>query len=491
MVRKLLTTTTMLCIVAAPIVPAFAQAWGPDGQQSRVWTTTPNNPANGTVAADAYEPAAPTESITDSTWLDPASGGNYLRGAGTQRKFRTLCRPSTYKRIDPILGAGQNPFGHRHEFFGHANPTENDTFTSIRATPSSFCAGGPLNATDYWEPEMLKDLPTGVTVGIPPYVNTFYYLANLTTQPLELTWLRRDFGFIGGANPNDYNDAPRRNEIGAAGLVYYGSSDTPAGFVGFQCYRGSDGALMTVTRTASQMKSDSGALNTTYARHLKAEDGSDPWGGTCTGSNAQPGFILVGYESPTCWDGHNLRSPDGRGHVAYWARTPDSARVHLCPDNWVKIPQLTAKTEYHHAGFADYGTWYFQSDRMNAPGTPGDATSKDPCRQTGPYFCNGSTGHFDWIYGWKPSIIDTWQRECLGISVRGIAPTNGPAECDSGTISSTQALKSGGTSPDSTLTGGCTVVASCVSTFTPGNAGRYNPVVPGTQVTSGHFHNKP
>jgi hypothetical protein len=470
-------------------VPAFAQAYGPDGQQPRVWIATPSNPANGTVAYDAYEPAAPTETVVDTDWLDTASAGNYLTGPTNQRKFRTQCRPSKARQADPILGFGQFPFGHRHQFNGHANPSENDTTALLRANPSSTCAGGPLNATDYWEPEMLIDLSTGVSAGIPPYVTTFYYVSNLKQDPLELTWLRRNFGFIGGANPADYNDTARRNELAAAGMVYFGSPETPAGFMGWQCMRGSDGATMTVTRVASQMKSDTGAAITTYSRHLRAPDGSDPWGGTCTGSNAQPGVILLELQAEQCWDGHNARSPNGRDHVAYWTRTPDSAHTHICPNNWVKVPQLQAKTEYHHAGFADYGQWYVSSDRMNPPGTPGDPSSLDPCRQTGPWFCNGSTAHFDWIYGWKGSIIDTWQRECLGISVRGVAPTNGPAECDSGTISSAYSLKAGGTSPDPTLTGGCSVVDGCVSNYTPGNAGRYNPVVPGTPVTSGHFHN--
>jgi hypothetical protein len=484
MIRRILSFLAFLAFANA----AFAQAWGPDGQQPRNWIATPNNPANGTVAADAYEPAAPTESIVDTDWLVPANLANYLTNPGSQRKARFLCRPSTAHQVDPILGLGLNPFGHRHQGIGNAGWNENSTFSTLRASPSSTCAGGPLNGTIYWEAELLKDLATGVTVGIPPYVSTFYYLSNLRQDPIELTWLRRNFGFIGGANPSDYNDTTRRNELTAAGMVYYGSPETPAGFKGWQCYRGSDGAIQTVTRVASQMKSDTGSAIPTYSRHLRAPDGSDPWGGTCTGSAAQPGFILLELEAPNCWDGHNLRSPDGRGHVAYWTRTPDSAHVRLCPNNWVKVPQLTAKVEFHHAGFSDYGTWYLSSDRMNSPGTAGDPTSLDPCRQTGPYFCNGSTAHFDWIYGWKPSIIDTWQRECLGISVRGVAPTNGPAECDSGTISHDYALASGGTSPNSSLTGGCSIVAGCVSSYTPGDPNRYNPVPAGTHAT-GHFSN--
>jgi hypothetical protein len=490
---------TLVMLFGTPAL--HAQAWGPDGQQPVNWVLTPNNPANGAVAADAYQPADTGETIVDTDWYSTATASNYKVGPAAQRKARFLCRPSVGGiHMDPILGEGQVTFGHAHQFTGHANPTDTDDYTKLRADPSSNCAGGPLNSSDYWEPDLREDLKSGITVGIRPYVSTFYYMLNEdSSTPPEATWLRNNIGFIAATNFMDYNDQARRDEYSAAGLVYPGSPVTPAGFDGWQCEQWDTATgtyvTKTVTRVASRMQSDTGAAISTYSRHLAAPDGSDPWGGTCQVVDGHPTVLLLELAAPQCWDGHNLRSPDGRGHVRYYARTPDSAHVHLCPDNWVLQPQLTVKTEYNVNGPAEYTKLYLESDRMHmaTPACPDPgvacAASLDPCRQISVNYCNGSTAHFDYIFGWKKSVSDLWQRECLGLSVDGVAPVNGPAECDGSTVSQAYELKSGVTSPNTALTGGCAQVAGCTASLVPGDIKRYNAPPSGTQVTVGHFTN--
>lgn len=469
------------------------------------WCTT--DCPTGSAPADSFEPAIVADiGFTESDWISndvvscttaPPVCDYHHSDPTAERKIRVTCEPSTAKHADAILAYGvPQPSGpHDHQGVGARDWSENSTYTFLRNNPSSTCSGGPLNATNYWKPKVMKLLAsTGVVVGIREQVDTFYYVLGTQGEPMKWTYLRRNFGFIGGANPMNYNDQARRDIYAASGFQYPGSPDTPAGFGGIQCYRGSDGAEMTVTRTASRMKTEYGIAQTNLARHIKAEDGSDPWGGTCTGSVAAPGTFIVNLYAPGCWDRHNLRSPDGRGHTFYVGRKTDSSVTEACPTvtvggvsvKFAHVPQLQSKHEFKHAGFADYGLWYLSSDRMNPASTPADPTSKDPCRATGPWFCPFSTFHFDWIYGWKSTILDEAMRECLGITVRGVTPVDGPAECNTSTISKTRRLKYAGTSPDANMSGGCTVILSCTNAV-PGNNQRYV-VTTGTAAPSHPGH---
>jgi hypothetical protein len=482
--RKLFLAGSALLICSQ----ALAEPFDGPGQQTRNWITNPTF-STTTVPADSLEPADVADSgFTESDWINVLDGTGYIKGASNERKIRLTCEPGTAKQLDPIVLTGQGPpSGHRHQGLGNVGWNQNSTFTTLRNSPSSTCTGGPLNSTIYWEPELLAPL-NGVTVGIRTQDTIFYYIDGIQSDPQKLTWLRRGFSFIGGANFADYNDTTIRAELTAAGFEYPGSPDTPAGFQGWQCFTNPGTNLITVTRVASRMKSGAGIASTTAARHLKAEDGSDPWGGNCTGTLANPAMMEMDLIAPGCWDGQNLHSPTGRTHVAYAVRKSDNSVTDVCPDGWVHVPQLTAKSDYMFTG-TEYLNWYYASDRMNAPSTPGDATSLDPCRQTGPYFCNGSTAHFDWMNGWKSSIQDEWERECLGITVRGVAPTNGPAECATNLISKFRGLKYGGASPDVNMSGGCTTLGAC-SNAVPGNNERYAPIASGTIVdpTLTHSH---
>ena len=485
-----LKTSIIATLVASTAIPAMSQTyqdpdWTDGSVPARVWTTSPTVPAIGAVlGADTYEPAVASEAgHTESDWIDTTNGTvDYITDGIDERKFRIVCEPGTAKQIDPILYVGQaSPIGHRHQGSGNVNWNENSTYTTLRASPSSTCTGGPLNGVIYWEPELIAKTVKNVELGVRPQSQVFYYINGNQNQPQIRTWLRRNFGFIGGVNPANYNDTARRAEYSAGGLEYPGSPDTAAGFGGFVCTNGA-GVSVTVSRVASRRKSSNGEAVTTSARHLKAEDGGDPWGGQCTGTTALPGAIILQLQAPDCWDGKNLRAPDGRGHVAYSTRTAGNEFTGLCPSGWVHVPQLTASTRWSFKD-TEYLNWYFASDRMLSADAPGDVTSKDPCRQTTGWFCNGSTGHFDWIYGWKNNIVDEWQRECLGIPVRGVVPVNGPASCDTSQISKFRKMKYGGASPNAALSGGCATIGSC-SNAVPGNRQRYNPLVAGSAAPS-------
>lgn len=492
MIKQLLFAAALLTSA-----PAFGQAynhsdWLDGTVPTRDWSVLSTKPT-GAAPADAFEPADVGDvGFTESQWIVATDGvADYVQGPTRERKARFSCEPSTHFHGDPILFFGiPAPAGHMHQGTGNIHWSQNSTFTTLRNDPASSCAGGPLNGTIYWEPEMEKKLPNNLVVGIVSQVDTFYYIEGLQGEPNEATWLRRNFGFIGGANPADYNDTARRAEYAAGGFLYPGGPDVPAGFKGYECF--TDAASTnraTVTYAPARMKSMFGSEDNLHARYLRGPNGEDPWGGTCTASVAAPGTILMNLIAPNCWDGHNLRAPDGRGHLAYAASKADSSITGACPtvvvngvrQHYRRVPQLTAKREWRHAGPADYMNWYLSSDRMNPPSTPADPTSKDPCRQTGPWFCNGSTNHFDWIYGWKSAIVDEWQRECLGLTVRGVAPTNGPGECNTSQISKFRKMKYSGPSPDPAMSG-CTTINSCTNAV-PGNKQQFAPIVPGTKIT--------
>lgn len=483
--------------------PALGQAyqhsdWNDGSVPARNWGVISTNPT-GAAPADTFEPAdAGLGSIVEADWISTTDGTvDYIQGAGNERKVRITCEPSTAKHLDAILWYGvPPPVGHRHQGTGAWNWSQNSIYTTLRASPSSTCSGGPLNATNYWEPELLQRLSNGLEIGRRPQTQTFYYVLGIQSDPMKWTWIRRNTAFIFGVNPADFNDTARRAEYSAAGFEYPGSPDTPTGFGGWQCFIASDpNTAVTVSNTAARMKSSSGVASTTNARYLKGPAGEDPWGGGCSGTTASPAEIILNLSAPQCWDRHNLRAPDGRNHFAHMARKSDNSITEACPtvtvdgvsQEYGHVPQLQVKTHWKVAGPSDYMSLRFSSDIMNPVGTPADPSSKDPCRQISKDFCYGATGHADWNYGWHSPIFDEAQRECLGVSVRGVAPTNGPGECNTSQISKFRKLKYSGASPDSTLSGNCATINSC-SNAVPGNIERYAPILPGTKISGPVIH---
>lgn len=488
-----------LLLAFTALIPgtAYAQAFDyPTGDQGVNWGTLSTYPT-GSAPADDYEPAEATEDVVfdEADWIETTNGtDNYLKSSSAEKKIRLTCEPTTALTVDFILGVGISNFGHPHQGSGNIAWDQNSTYETARANPSSTCSGGPLNSTLYIEPEMLEATASGIVLGRRPQITNFYYARGIQSQSNDMTWIRRNTAFIIGPNPSNYNDTARRAIYAAAGFEYPGTPDTPAGFQGWQCLRG-DGTLMNVTNDLASVNTAGGVnLTTTYSRYLKGPSGEDPWGGTCTGSVEAPGELILNLVGPGCWDRHNMRAPDGRAHFWYPARKTDNSITDACPTttagaSYGHVPPLSVKTHFFHAGFADYGNLYFGSDRMNSSGTAADATSKSECRKVGPYFCNGETGHADWGYGWKSDILDEAFRECLGITVRGVAPTNGPAECNDGQISKYRKLQATGTSPDPAMSGGCAVFQECTDAV-PGNIELYNDFRPGetVDVTIIHDH---
>ncbi len=454
--RKLIAHLAIFLAIFSPSA-ASAQSYDSGAAVTPTWSNsvpwTPPYDVDDTHPADTYEPAISTNDnvlYTRALWH---TDGNQRNSVGTsdEAKFRTECKPTFTKRADPLLYPGQYPAGHGHTFFGPVDQdiidgVEDFNYTMGRNNPGSACQGGPLNTTLYWEPS-IYDERYGLRLVVMPHVATFYY-THLSGEADLTTRLRRNYRFIGGANPADYNDTARRAEYASAGLLYPGTPTTPAGFSGIECYVG--GSPVAVLESHRMTSITGGVSTSNKAKYLKGASGEDPWDGACTA-----GYILILVDAPACWDGTNLSSPDGRSHVRYATRNGASTVTHQCPSNYVKVMKFATKIQVNHDGWdEDLQYWYMSSDRMRMPTAecpdetaPCDGTglnttvSLDPCRATGLDFCPFATAHFDWWGAWDDTVLRKWERNCGGLIIDAIDGTH--ADCGSGGIADGESLNVG------------------------------------------------
>jgi hypothetical protein len=499
----------LTALFATCATPALAQTPGTwtVGDQGAVWTT-PSAKPTGSAPADSSEPAlvALPNSETVARWTvstgdqlytsrcigstnayykNSSAGSCTLSGGGTilnmgEKKIRLTCGPATAKRKDNLLGYGIRYFGHGHQGYGAIDWDENSSYTTLRTDPKSSCVGIILNASNYMEPALEVVTTSGATMSVQAQDQAVYYVEGLQNEANTATWIRRGMAWLWGSPPSDYNDTKRRAEYAAASLSYPGTANTPAGVTGWYCIDG-DGANVAVTSTYGV------GGGTTNARFLKGPGGQDPWNGGCHSTAAGPATLVSDLLSPDCWDRTNLTAADARGHMRY-ASDPFGARI--CPKtsggvDWGRIPQGEVKNLYRTTGFSEYGIWKFSSDHMrmattecpdaanpcdgvsggNVPATVGGVfysrVSLSPCRSTGLDFCNGETLHADYTFAWHSPTFEIMERECLGLTVRGTAPTDGPAECNAGQMDRYTALAYSPPSGASVWTGGCTTNYEC------------------------------
>lgn len=492
-------TTCLLSQVAASQTPG---TWTV-GDQGAVWTT-PSALPTGSAPADTSEPtlvALPgtetvarwTYSTGDQLYTSRCTGTqlNYYKnttagsctkaGGGTilnmgEKKIRLTCGPATAKRKDNLLAFGTRYFGHGHQGYGAITWDENSTYTTLRTDPRSSCLGIILNASNYMEPVVEATTASGALMSVLAQDQAVYYTEGVQSDPNVATWIRRGMAWIWGSPPSDFNDTKRRAEYAAYGLTYPGTSTTPAGQFGIYCIDG-DGVGATVIASARL----GGA--TDKARFVKDQNGLDAFGGTCKSTAGGLATLTTDLGSPECWDRVNLTAVGARDHTRY-------AVAGVCPKtsgggDWGRIPAGQVKNIYMTTGFSEYGSWRFSSDHMrmattecpdpanpcngvsggNVPGTVGGVfysrVSLSPCRSTGLDFCNLETLHADYTFAWHGPTFEIMERECLGLTVRGTAPTDGPAECNFGQMDRYTALQAIPPSGASFWTGGCVTSYDC------------------------------
>jgi hypothetical protein len=450
-----ISTVSTVFVATLAASPLLAQAWTTGPRPVRYLVPgvvgDGSTPQGGTPPAENFEPKSigpadiqPTYDPRQWIVVGTGHGDNGIhRVDGGEAKFRITCNASHSGYFDPILARGRTGGSHHHTFIGNKHTDQNSDYTSLRRNPASSCSGGPINGTAYWEPSLMA-VTAGKLVVYRPNVASFYYTVQPYSESRKLSRLLNGLAFIGGVDPNDFNDTARRVEYGRAKglpagdtLIYPGN-----GWGGWQCVtRQSE----TIPASAAHAFTDHWGNAGANARYLRGPDGQDPWDGRCTSGTT----IIANIFAPSCWDGHNLTSPDGRSHFRYPARSAQGSVSALCPSGWWQVPHFEVKVEFSHAGFADYGQRFLSSDRMNSAATPPDPKSLDPCRARGPWFCNGATMHFDWMNGWQRDILDAWLRDCVGVSIEDQA--GNPLTCGISTIGPTRRLLggySGERSPD-------------------------------------------
>jgi len=477
-----------LCALAFTAhAPLAAQAWDGGGARPVVWTTTPGSgwtigdgvdrhaevstpEQGGDPPALAIEPAPIDEvGYTRSQWLS----SSVSRVDQGEAKFRTLCTHGKFGTHDFIVAPGQPVGPHGHEFKGNLAVDENSTYASLRNNPASTCLGGPAWGVAYWNPQLLFELvphPTNpVTVAVKSGADNFYYTESYTNVS-KLYRPLRGLTVILGVDPNDRLNTARLAEIPDG--QGWDKTRRYNGFIGWLCV-GPGGNIPPHASTTA----DRNPLNPDYVRQLVNADGSDPWQGACEGYDKE---LLVSLAAPSCWDGYNLRSPNGRNQWRYPIKHTNYAEE-FCPQGWWKTPKLEPKHHFPngHQGLGIHGhAWrsrlFLSSDRMD----PNPAN----------WHPRGSTFHSDWINAADDVTFKSAMKWCVGVTING--DPGQPLTCDGGTISPTQSLLTGA-SPVPALSGG-TPIGQGTDRDAQAAKDAFGPIATGSLIpgpgTIGHDH---
>ena len=230
--------------------------------------------------------AAPTTTTTTPPEVDPAdwTAPSWVPSSSASEpsgNFRTFCRPAMLGYIDPIVSPGQ-PSMHLHQIFGNLDTTPDSTYESLRASTTSTCDGGPLNATPYWFPAVLDAQGRAVTADD----MQIYYKAQ---------------GYAPGLDAGQ--ESIRNVTTLPAGLRMLSDRFT------WRC----------------ENNTNAGA---------RIPD-------SCGGSR-----LLAEVYFPSCWDGENLDSPDHRSHMAFAYRDPHMGNLRCPDTHPVQLVEITEIVAY-------------------------------------------------------------------------------------------------------------------------------------------------
>lgn len=374
--------------------------------QPVTYSASPVVPTAGT--APAYTLAQPadiatTVSLTGWTTTDPNPSQNFKTlPPGDTPKFRTTINSTFAGRFDPIRNPNDATAGHCHLFFGNASVDADSTYTSLRGTGASAAGGGPINATAYWEPCMIKlnaHGGDGVTrVKIPDY-HIVYYVGDASIVS-QFNNIPRGLRYVGGTHMDDPLNLAYKAELNAnVTWIGNGLTDPSNGwFCASPSYQ-----------------------STTHA--ITTDTGADALNNCSTSSQIYVSVIL-----PECWDGVNLRAPNGYDNMRPSVRNVGSGQT-VCPDNWYRLPRLEMKSFFSHLGASDYTTWRLDSDDMMAA-TIGAAVKA------------GYSFHTDWFGAWDYPKMLSWMNNCIGTE------STTPHECDYSVIGNDVRMITDGAAPD-------------------------------------------
>lgn len=403
--------------------PAFAQAWGPDGEQTPTYPTITNNSASpaanslqtlaariipvigdgtnawgGTQASAAQQPAQVDNPVSLSTGL--VNGGSTT---GTdEHKFRTVCAVAGVGQFDPIRGYGTLPYGHLHTFFGASNFSQSSTYTTIRNSDgaTATCPGLGLNNSLYWAPSVLVPNAAGggvTKVKKPEYIILYYVDLQNIAYASQYDFFLRGETMIAGMDMDDPGGTNGRPSYVVTELATANASNS------YGSYTASNHNVVWFCNEAGSVRS---------APYLRTPAGAD-----ALASCPSTAEIYAEITGPSCIDGHNLTSPTGYKHVRYAFTETNYATTDICPTGWHKKPTIITKWTFRHQGYADYGTWTCSSD---AAATAAAGRTMGACESF----------HVDWMNGWDERASDLFQTEC--VAARGSSTYYGA--CNASTL---------------------------------------------------------
>ena len=266
--------------------------------------------------------------------------------------FRFLCGPGQVLPDDPIVYPGQAGRAHLHQFFGNLGANAGSTYASLRSSGESTCMN-ELNRSAYWMPAMLDGRgnvvrPDGVSI---------YYKRRPKTDPFCTTvalgcadiprGLRLIFGW----------DQFRPNEAQAANAARFH----------FHCAAGGHPTTQAFPNMVEPLKS-------------------------CKAGQELDATI----QTPICWNGRDLDSPDHRSHVVDAISDRSTNYQGRCPKTHpMLLPQFTMTVTWSIGQGDDPTRWTLASDHMKPGALPGE------------------TFHSDYFEAWEDRIRDRWSAGCI------------------------------------------------------------------------------
>lgn len=239
----------------------------------------------------------------------------------THHEFQMNCTVSHLDFDDPIVFPGQPGASHLHNFMGNTSTDAYTTITDLFDNPGTSCTN-PKDHSGYWFPAIMN----GDDVVVPDILETIYYKAGI----------------------DDY----RSVQSFPAGLRFIA------------------GDMMA---TPESFENAAGAVEGWECGELSKQWSIPDW--------CDPGSQLnMRYQSPSCWDGVNLDSPNHKSHMAY----PVNGE---CPlSHPVPVPMIEFKI-----------AWPVSGDMSEVHLVSGSDQS----------------WHYDFMNGWDPEILDALVTHCI------------------------------------------------------------------------------
>ena len=292
--------------------------------------------------------AAIASNFTVSSALQPAWGTGEIPVSNSPDSvgaFRFICGAGQLAYDDPIVYPGQAGKSHLHQFYGNTTANANSTFASLRGAGDSTCNnsnGVTANRSAYWMPAMLDGKGNVVQ---PDYVQVYYKAVPAGSADCQKYAAGRCV-----AIPNGLRFIFGYDMINMKAGTYPGH---------FQCEGA--GSTTKVTYSITEQK------------------------GLC----AVGSKLVAMIDTPKCWDGKNLDTPDHRSHLS------DMVNQQCPATHPYLIPQFTLGVHYNVAAGDDLSLWSLSSDAMH-PDMP-----------------KGSTFHADYFEAWDEGVKKMWQDNCI------------------------------------------------------------------------------